>query len=81
MTTKDILKHYDAKDLEFQSLASVKSLKKGDYFTLTTTPNAKIFIKGDYMREYKSYNCVPFNDVWGGGREFKGSILVYPVGF
>ena len=45
---------------------TVKELKKGEYFTKKPTYNPKesqVFIRGDYIRELKKYECYRFDDI------------------
>lgn len=57
----------------------LKDLKKGDYFTVKAIecPTEKqVFIKGDYDRSDKKYECVRFDDI-NEYRYFKGTKEVY----
>ena len=57
----------------------LNDLKKGDYFTLKpiTEPTEKqVFIRGDYNRTYKRYECTRFDDI-SNWRTLKGDTLVY----
>ena len=43
----------------------LKELKKGDFFTLKNISNPKesqVYIKGDYDRSTKTYDCTAFDD-------------------
>lgn len=44
----------------------LKELKKGDFFTLKNIEYPKenqVYIKGDYDRSTKTYECTAFNDI------------------
>ena len=58
---------------------TVKELKKGDFFTLKPIAEPKesqVFIRGDYDRTEKKYECTRFDDInrW---RLLKPSTVVY----
>lgn len=45
---------------------TLKELKKGDFFTLKNISYPKesqVYIKGDYDRSTKTYECMAFNDI------------------
>lgn len=45
---------------------TIKELKKGDFFTKKPIkcPNEKqVFIRGEYDRELKKYECIRFDDI------------------
>lgn len=45
---------------------TIKQLKKGDFFTKKSIeyPTEKqVFIRGDYDRELKKYECIRFDDI------------------
>lgn len=57
----------------------LKDLKKGDYFTIKPieTPTEKqVYIKGDYDRASKNYECTRFDDICES-RSFSGNRTVY----
>ena len=55
--------------------ASVKSLKKGDFFKLK--PNSReVYIRGDYDRSERKYDCGVFSDI-SRNRYFPAKKLVY----
>lgn len=57
----------------------IKDLKKGDFFTLkpTETPKeSQVFIRGDYNRSEKKYECGKFSDI-SESRMFNGDKEVY----
>lgn len=57
----------------------IKDLKKGDFFTLKPTENPKesqVFIRGDYIRSEKKYECGKFSDI-SEFRMFNGDKEVY----
>lgn len=44
----------------------VKELKKGDFFTkkpMTSPKNNQVWIRGDYCRDIKKYECINFDDI------------------
>lgn len=58
---------------------TVKELKKGQFFTLKAIENPtekQVFIRGDYDREQKKYECVRFDDC-NRFRYLKGSAEVF----
>lgn len=59
--------------------SSVKAVKKGDFFKLSNKPNAKVYIRGDYDKSDKTFECQNAEDM-NEYRYFKGSKTVY-VGF
>lgn len=59
--------------------ASIKGIKKGEFFKLSNKPNAKVYIRGDYDKSDKTYECQNAEDM-NDYRYFKGSKVVY-VGF
>lgn len=57
----------------------IKDIKKGDFFTLKAISEPKesqVYIRGEYCREEKKYNCCKFNDV-NNERLFNGNKEVY----
>ena len=57
----------------------LKDLKKGDWFTLKPIEYPKesqVYIKGDYDRTDKKYECSKFSDVCYS-RMLKGTTTVY----
>ena len=58
---------------------TIKELKKGEYFTLKPIAEPKesqVYIRGDYDRSEKKYECVKFNDM-NEYRYYKGEKEVY----
>lgn len=60
---------------------TLKELKKGDFFTLKnygeeTTPDSRVYVKGDYIRETKKYEVYKFTDV-NSFTEKSGKIKVF----
>ena len=58
---------------------TIKELKKGEYFTLKPIAEPKesqVYIRGDYDRSEKKYECVKFNDM-NEFRYYKGEKEVY----
>jgi len=61
----------------------LKNVKQGDYFTLKPLEYPKenqVYIRGEYDRSEKKYNCVKWVDCLGNGRNLKGDKEVY-IGF
>ena len=59
--------------------ATIKELKKGDFFTLKPIEFAEepqVWIRGEYDRSSKSYSCYKFEDV-NHERFFSGKKEVY----
>lgn len=57
----------------------IKDLKKGEFFTLKPIEEPKesqVFIRGDYDRSEKKYECGKFSDI-SAYRMFKGDKVVY----
>ena len=57
----------------------IKDLKKGEYFTLSdreNPPENMVYIRGDYDRSVKKYECCKFSDV-NATRFFNGSKVVF----
>lgn len=63
---------------------ALKDIKKGEYFTLKpygeNTKDSQVYVKGEYDRSEKKFECQKFLDIWGNGRMIKGTTIVY-VGF
>lgn len=60
-------------------MKKLKDLKKGEYFTLKpiTNPTEKqVYIKGDYDRTEKKYDCGRFHDI-SLNKYIKGDTIVY----
>lgn len=58
---------------------TIKELKKGEYFTIKPIDNPtekQVFIRGDYDRSEKKYECGRFDDI-SYSRLFKGDKEVY----
>ena len=58
----------------------LKDVKKGDFFTLKPIEypkDSQVFIKEEYDRETKKWQCAQCSDVWGTGRQFKADKEVY----
>ena len=58
----------------------LKDVKKGGYFTLKPIEDPKesqVYVKGDYDRSSKKFECQKFTDIWGNGRLLKGTTKVY----
>ncbi len=57
----------------------LKELKKGEYFTIKPIENPtekQVYIKGDYDRSAKNYECTRFDDI-SEFRNFSGNRQVY----
>ena len=60
-------------------MITVKDLKKGEFFTLVdveTPKESQVYVRGDYDRETKKYECHKWADVCST-RYFKGDKVVY----
>lgn len=60
-------------------MTSVKSLRKGSYFTLKDVSEPKesqVWVRGLYDPSVKAYECFRFDDI-SYTRYFKGSRLVF----
>ncbi|MBR0340959.1 MAG: hypothetical protein IJH64_01645 [Oscillospiraceae bacterium] len=58
---------------------TVKQLKRGEWFTLKPIENpteSQVYIRGDYIRETKRYECQLFDDI-SAFRYFKGDKEVF----
>ncbi|MGN0043696.1 hypothetical protein [Alistipes indistinctus] len=59
--------------------AAIKDLKRGEYFRLTDSDTAPVWVRGEYNREAKKYSTHRFDDV-NHERLMRGDRLVR-VGF
>ena len=59
--------------------AAIKDLKRGEYFRLTDSDTAPVWVRGEYSREAKKYSAHRFDDV-NHERLMRGDRLVR-VGF
>jgi hypothetical protein len=59
--------------------AAIKDLKRGEYFRLTDSDTAPVWVRGEYSREAKKYSTHRFDDV-NHERLMRGDRLVR-VGF
>lgn len=59
--------------------AVIKDLKRGEYFRLTDSDTAPVWVRGEYSREAKKYSTHRFDDV-NHERLMRGDRLVR-VGF
>lgn len=57
----------------------LKDIPKGEFFK-RKIDSKKVYIRADYQRDSKKFQCDDCLDVWGNGLLIKGSALVY-VGF
>lgn len=58
---------------------TIRSLKKGEYFGLSESDTAPVWVRGEYSREAKKYSTHRFDDV-NHERLLRGNQLVW-VGF
>lgn len=58
---------------------TIKDLKRGDYFRLSVSDTAPVWVRGEYIREAKKYSTHRFDDV-NHERLLPGTQKVY-VGF
>ena len=67
-------------DDDAQTPVDIKTLKKGDYFTLKDIKQPKesqVYVFEEYDRSEKKYLAYKFNDAGGNGRYFKTGTKVY----
>lgn len=57
----------------------LKELKKGDVFRVSEKNNGKVYIRGDYIRSDKKYECNEYFD-YNNYHYFKGNKKAF-VGF
>jgi len=57
----------------------ISELKAGEFFKRKPGA-AKVYIRGEYVREIKKYSCDDCGDVWGDGLQLKGNTIVF-IGF
>jgi hypothetical protein len=57
-------------------MTKLKDLKKGDFFKRRPT-SKKVYMKGDYDRSDKTYECNSTDDVWSTGIFIKPNKVVY----
>lgn len=65
---------------EAQTPVDIKTLKKGDYFTLKDIEQpseSQVYVFEEYDRSEKQYLAYKFNDAGGNGRYFKPGTKVY----
>lgn len=58
---------------------TIKDLKRGEFFRITDSDTAPVWVRGDYSREAKKYSTHLFYDV-NHERLLRGNRLVF-VGF
>ena len=61
------------------TMTTIKDLKKGEYFTLKPIAEPKpsqVYVKGDYDRSEKKYDCIKFSDICSS-RSLKPTTIVY----
>lgn len=59
--------------------AELKTLKRGDFFKLSATASAPVWVKGDYDRTSRKYSCHRWDDS-NDSRLMKGDRTVF-IGF
>jgi hypothetical protein len=59
-----------------EGYALLKNIGKGIYFKKSESSN-QVFIKDDYCRFAKKYDCLKDSDVWGTPASIKGNKLVF----
>lgn len=54
----------------------LRNVKRGDFFRLTNSETAPVWVRGEYNRSSRKYECCKFDDAnhWN---EFSGSRVVY----
>lgn len=57
----------------------LKKVKKGDFIKLNNNPNGTVYVRGDYDRGLKAYECYKYDDV-NSTRWIKANKIVY-IGF
>lgn len=57
----------------------LKDVPKGEYFKRKQY-TSKVYVRGEYYRDTKKYQCDSCEDIWGNGIQLKGSTIVY-IGF
>ena len=55
---------------------TITKLKKGEFFKLSESDTAPVWIKGDYVRSEKKYSCKKFDDI-NHENWFKGTKEVF----
>ena len=56
-------------------MKAIKELKVGAFFRLSPSENAPVWVRGEYVRELKSYSCTKFDDI-NHERFLKGVCIV-----
>ena len=63
---------------DFCGTCELRQLPKGTYFRVLT--NGKMgretYTKGSYVHSIKKFNCDKHSDIWGSGRDLKGTTKV-----
>ena len=54
----------------------LKNVKKGDLFRLKDTENAPVWVKGEYVRSEKAYECWKYEDCMNFAL-FRGKKMVH----
>lgn len=57
----------------------LKDVPKGEYFKRKQY-TSKVYVRGEYYRDTKKYQCDSCEDIWGNGIQLKGTTIVY-IGF
>lgn len=55
--------------------AQLKDVKKGEFFRISPSDTAPVWVRDDYNRSTKKYECYKFDDMNHLG-EFKGTRIV-----
>ena len=71
-----ILTNKEIKQGAKEGYALLKNIGKGTYFRKTESSN-QVFIKDDYCRFAKKYDCLKDSNVWGTPASVKGDKLVF----
>ena len=63
---------------DFSGTCELRQLPKGTYFRVLTKGkmSKETYTKDFYDRSTKKFSCVKHSDVWGNGRNLKGTTLV-----
>lgn len=58
---------------------TLSQIKAGEFF-MRKPDSKKVYVRAEYCRDVKKYQCDDTTDVWGNGLQLKGSTVVY-IGF
>ena len=59
-----------------KNMKTLKNVKKGDFFRLNDTEKAPVWVKGDYLRSEKAYECYKYEDCMHVSN-FRGTRIVH----